>query len=33
MNLLTHLAAQHGFDSYSGYEVGPDDMQHLKDQQ
>lgn len=30
---VTHLAPQHGFDSYTGYEVGPDDMQHLEDQQ
>lgn len=31
--LATHLAAQHGFDGYTGYEVGPDDVQHLEDQQ
>lgn len=31
--LLTHLAAQHGFEGYAGYEVGPDDVQHLQDQQ
>lgn len=30
---MTHLAPQHGFDSYTGYEVGPDDMKHLEDQQ
>lgn len=30
---VTHLAPQHGFDSYTGYEVEPDDMQHLEDQQ
>lgn len=31
--VVTHLAPQHGFDSYPGYEVEPDDMQHLEDQQ
>lgn len=30
---VTHLAAHHGFDSYTSYEVGPDDMQYLEDQQ
>lgn len=30
---MTHPAPQHGFDSYTGYEVEPDDMQHLEDQQ
>lgn len=31
--LLTHLAAQHGLEGDAGYEVGPDDVQHLEDQQ
>ena len=31
--VVTHLAPQHGFDSYPGYEVEPDDVQHLEDQQ
>lgn len=31
--LYTHLAAQHGFEGDAGYEVGPDDVQHLEDQQ
>lgn len=30
---VTYLAAQYGFDSYTSYEVGPDDVQHLENQQ
>lgn len=33
LRLVTHLAPQHGFDSYTAYEVEPDDMQHLEDKQ
>lgn len=32
-DIVAHLAPQHGFDSYTAYEVEPDDMQHLEDQQ
>lgn len=30
---MTHLPPQHSFHRYTGYEVEPDDMQQLEDQQ